>query len=396
MKRTLLIPALLDHHWPLLRWAFESDTWHAVVLEDREGVEDLALRRFHGDLCYPFHLIAGQVLSALRSGRYDPARAGVLIAQAGDGCRGSCLIRLLRPVLDREGFGAVPLLSLNVRDLEREAALPVSLPMARRALAAALWGDALMLASRQTRPYEAVPGATDQLVRAWTDTLSADLRRNRNLSSAGLLRRCRELLADFQAVARVPRPVQRIAVVGDLYTKYCRLGNWDLESWLERHGCEMAAGGITWHFLYYLDTHLAGPAAAAARPLLAHMLRLQRGLCRALTEAGFTVLPPYPELKALAARTSLTRCAVGGGWLLAAEAAGWVRAGYRKVLGTLPFGCLPGHIYARGQYAALQRRLPGSLILGVDYDAALRAGTVESRVRMLLDTELEPFSPESV
>ena len=38
----------------------------------------------------------------------------------------------------------------------------------------------------------------------------------------------------------------------------------------------------------------------------------------------------------------------------------------------------------------------GSLILGVDYDASTGPGTVESRVRLLLDEELEPFSPESV
>ena len=59
-----------------------------------------------------------------------------------------------------------------------------------------------------------------------------------------------------------------------------------------------------------------------------------------------------------------------------------------KVLAALPFACLPGHIYGRGQYAALQRSLPGSLIVGVDYDASIRDGTVLTRVRMLLDQSL--------
>ena len=133
-----------------------------------------------------------------------------------------------------------------------------------------------------------------------------------------------------------------IAVVGDLYTKYCRLGNWDLEQFLERHGCEMAVNGITWHFLYYLDTHLTGPRRRAAKPLLRHIRGLQAGLCRILAEAGFAVLPPYRELKALAAEYSCTGSSLGSGWLLAGEAAGWVRAGYRKVLATLPFGPVRG------------------------------------------------------
>ena len=79
---------------------------------------------------------------------------------------------------------------------------------------------------------------------------------------------------------------------------------------------------------------------------------------------------------------------MGAGWLLAAETAAWVQAGYPRVLATLPFACLPGHIYGRGQYAALQRRLPGSLIVGVDFDASLRVGTVQSRIQMLLDSAL--------
>ena len=100
--KTLLIPSLLDAHWPLLRWAFQSPAWTPVVLEGaRADVEDLGLGHTHNDLCYPFVLITGQVLSALHSGKYDPARTGVLISQTGDGCRGSCLIRLLRPVLGR-------------------------------------------------------------------------------------------------------------------------------------------------------------------------------------------------------------------------------------------------------------------------------------------------------
>lgn len=389
MKRTLLIPALLDHHWPLLRWAFASEQWEPVILEDRAGVEDLGLRHLHNDLCYPFVLIAGQVLSALRSGRYDVTRCGVLISQAGDECRGSCLIRLLRPVLDRAGFSRVALLSLNVRDLERQAALPVSFSMARRALAAALWGDALMLCAHQVRPYEAVPGETDRRVRLWMDTLSGDLAANRGLSAADLLGRCREIAEDLGSVERAEPQTQKVAVVGDIYTKYCHLGNWDLESYLEKHGCEMAVNGITWHFLYYFDTHLTGARRTAALPVLRHIQRLQAELCGILRQAGFVTLPPYQELKALAEREGLSGCAVGAGWLLAAETVGWVRAGYPKVLSALPFACLPGHVYGRGRYAALQRRLPGSLIVGVDYDASLREGTVESRLRLLLDTALE-------
>lgn len=390
--RTLLIPSLLDVHWPLLRWVFTSRAWEPVILENtREEVEDDGLRHSHNDLCYPFVLITGQVLQALRSGRYDLSRTAVLISQTGDGCRGSCLIRLLRPVLDKEGFSQVPLLSLNTRGIDQASGFPVTPAMAPRALAAAFWGDALLLMGNQVRPAEAQVGETDRLIRRWQEALSRDLAQNR-LSPAAILRRCREMARDFQAVEQDSgRAVQNIALVGDIYTKYCSLGNWGLADFLESRNCRVGINGLTWYALYYLDTHLELgplPMRLGGKLLAALGSPMQRRFIAILREAGFTVLPPNRELKALARALGGTRCALGSGWLLTAESAAWVQAGYRKVLSGLPFQCLPGHIYGRGRYAALQRQLPGSLIVGVDYDAGLRDGTVENRVRMLLDTDL--------
>ena len=157
---------------------------------------------------------------------------------------------------------------------------------------------------------------------------------------------------------------------------------------LERRGCEAGVNGLTWNALYYLDTHLEESpriVRLGGRALLAWALGFQRKFITVLREAGFSTLPPYPEVKRLAIPSG---CALGCGWLLSAEAAAWVRAGYRKVLAAMPFGCLPGHIYARGVYAHLQRRLPGGLIVGVDYDASTREGTVWNRIRMLLDTPI--------
>jgi len=173
-----------------------------------------------------------------------------------------------------------------------------------------------------------------------------------------------------------------------LYTKYCRLGNWDLERYREDHGCAAGVNGLTWYALYYLDTHLEESPRLirlGGKLLTAWALRFQRRFLEVLRDAGFSTLPPYQELKALALPSG---CALGCGWLLSAEAAAWVRAGYRKVLSAMPFGCLPGHIFGKGQYAALQRKLPDALLVSVDYDASTGEGTVESRVRMLLDTEL--------
>ena len=391
--RTLLIPSLLDDWFPLLQHAFASEVWEPVLLtEDDPQLANLGLRYLHNELCYPVFLIAGQVLSALRSGRYDPARCGVLFGQAGDECRGSCGIRLLRRVLDQQGYRQVETLSLNVRGIDRSTGLPITAHMVRRALAAAVWGDTLAILRNQTRPYEAVPGTAEALWRQWVEVLGGDLRENRNLSRQAMLRRCREMAADFRAVDQVSRSVQKVAIVGEIYSKYCHLGNWDLERYLAAEPCEVGVGGITWYALYYMDTHsLRGPAPLRAvyRALAGYLAGIQREMLAILDQAGYHALPPLPELKRQAEGYAPLRLTVADGWLITAEAAAWTHLGYRKILCVQPFACLPGHIFGKGQYAALQRKLPGARLVSVDYDASTGPGTVESRVRMLLDEELE-------
>ena len=391
--RTLLIPSLLDDWFPLLQHAFASEVWEPVLLtEDDPQLANLGLRYLHNELCYPVFLIAGQVLSALRSGRYDPARCGVLFGQAGDECRGSCGIRLLRRVLDQQGYRQVETLSLNVRDIDRSTGLPITAHMVRRALAAAVWGDTLAIPRNQTRPYEAVPGTAEALWRQWVEVLGGDLRENRNLSRQAMLRRCREMAADFRAMDQVSRSVQKVAIVGEIYSKYCHLGNWDLERYLAAEPCEVGVGGITWYALYYMDTHsLRGPAPLRAvyRALAGYLAGIQREMLAILDQAGYHALPPLPELKRQAEGYAPLRLTVADGWLITAEAAAWTHLGYRKILCVQPFACLPGHIFGKGQYAALQRKLPGARLVSVDYDASTGPGTGESRVRMLLDEERE-------
>ena len=391
-SRTLLIPSFLDDHFPLLRRAFASARWQPVLLTQDQGLADLGLRYIHSDMCYPAVLVAGQILRALDSGQYDAHSCGVLIGQAGDECRGSCFIRILRRVLDRAGYPEVALVSLNVRGIDRQDALPLNPGMIGKALAAAVWGDTLAIARDQLRPLEARPGTVQALWQQWVDTLDQDL--VRTPSHREILARCREITASFRAVETAERPVQDVAVVGEIYTKNCRLGNWNLRDYLAANGCRVHVGGLTWQALYYMDAHtLKGPPAhrAAYRIVQQAVGRIQKEMVDILRAAGFRTLPPLSQLKAEAAGLAPLNVTVADGWLIAAEAAGWAGQGCRKILCVQPFACLPGHIFGKGQYASLQRKLPHVRLVSVDYDASTGEGTVLSRVRMLLDEMLPSF-----
>lgn len=389
--RPLLIPSLLDDWFPLLQYAFASERWSPVLLREDQGLADLGLRYVHSDLCYPAHLVAGQILSALQSGKYDTDRCGVLIGQAGDECRGSCLIRIMRKVLDKAGFPHVSLLSLNVRDIDRKDGLPIGPAMVFHALAGAVWGDTLAILRDQTRPYEAVPGTSDQLWSNWIQILEEDLQKSGYPSRKHILSRCREMAESFRTVERTSRSVQKIAIVGEIYTKYCRLGNWDLRKYLAAEHCQIAVGGITWYALYYMDSHAYKGLAvqrALYRAAQKYLTEVQKEMIGILHTAGYETLPLFSELKRQAEGYAPLRITLADGWLITAEATAWAKLGYRKVLCIQPFACLPGHIFGKGQYSALQRKLPEIRLVSVDYDASTGEGTVQSRIRMLLDEEL--------
>ena len=389
--RTLLIPSLLDDYFPLLQYAFASDRWSPVLLTEEKGLADLGLRYIHSDMCYPAHLVAGQILAALRSGKYDTDTCGVLIGQAGDECRGSCLIRILRKALIKAGYPHVALLSLNVRDIDRKDGLTIRPSMVYQALAGVVWGDTLAILRDQTRPYEAVPGATAALWKSWMETLSRELKERRLLTRSSILGRCQEMTADFRRIQRTERTVQKVAIVGEIYTKYCHLGNWDLRDYLAAEHCQIAVGGITWYALYYMDSHaLKGSAVQKAfyRAVQAYGANIQKEILNILHQAGYETLPPFEDLKKQAEGYAPLRITLADGWLITAEAAAWAKLGYRKILCVQPFACLPGHIFGKGQYAQLQRKLPGTRLVSVDYDASTGEGTVQSRIRMLLDERL--------
>lgn len=78
-QRTLLIPAMLDDHFPLLQYAFHSRDYFPVILDQGQGAAELGLRYAHNDMCYPFHLSLGQYLLALGSGAYDLENTALLM-----------------------------------------------------------------------------------------------------------------------------------------------------------------------------------------------------------------------------------------------------------------------------------------------------------------------------
>ena len=391
-KYTLLIPAMLDAHFPLLKYAFYSKKYHPVVLEESDGITNLGLKYTHNDLCYPAILIIGQMLKALQSGRYDVNRTVILEPQTGDACRGSNYIPMIRKALDYAGFSMVPVISLNITGLEKKHALPITPAMLFRAVAAVFYGDLLMILKNQIKPYEIRNGETDQLEEKWIIVLSNEIKNGSRLSFKSIKERMTEIVADFKEIKRKDKSLRKVGVVGELYIKYCHLGNWNLEKYLTEQNCEYYINGITWYALYYMDTHILqeegiykkGVVTDSAQMVFEHFLKLQRTMVQILKEQNFYCMDCYDVFKEKAKGYVTYQCSIGDGWLIGAEFANHALNGYDRIICGQPFGCLTSHVCGRGLYPAIKRKLPDTQYISVDYDASGTDTLVKSRIRLLL------------
>ena len=387
-KYIMLIPAMLDAHFPLLKYAFFSKNYHPVVLENEENITDIGLKYVNNDMCYPAILNIGQLIGALQSGSYDVERTVLLMPQAGDACRGSNYTSVLRQAVKRAGFPQVKVLSLNVKGLEKEQQVKLTASMVWRALFAVFCGDMLMILSNQVRPYELHPGDTKDCLKKWRTRLAEELKRGRHLTFSWMKKNMDSMAKDFAAIERQEKKVQKLGIVGELYVKYCHIGNWNLRRFLREENCEYYVNGVTWYMLYYIDTHLTsdGVLMGVLYRLAGRILeKLQKNMVGTIKRYGFYSMEEFTPFKKRARGIVNYGCQVGDGWLIGAEAVSHIENGYTKVIAVQPFGCMPNHVCGRGLYPALQRRYPWAQLVSIDFDSSGSPLNVRNRIRLLLD-----------
>ena len=153
----------------IVETAFRLSGYRLEILPDVDTrAVNEGLTFVNNDACFPSILVVGQMMAALRSGRYDLHRTALLISQTGGGCRATNYIAFIRKALADAGMSHVPVISLNALGLEKNPGFRLSRGLVTRGLMALVYGDLLMRMLYRVRPYEAVPGSAQRLCDAWT------------------------------------------------------------------------------------------------------------------------------------------------------------------------------------------------------------------------------------
>ncbi|HWP79894.1 MAG TPA: hypothetical protein VN446_04570 [Candidatus Acidoferrum sp.] len=397
MKSThkILMPMMLPIHFEMLEHVFQEAGYDVEILKnDGPSVVDEGLRHVHNDTCYPALLVIGQMIDALKSGKYDVDRVALGISQTFGGCRASNYLFLLRKALVRAGFPQVPVISLNLSGLEQSPGFKLSPHVLLKSLCCVAAGDFLMDISGQCRPYELAAGETDTVVAKWQARLAEDWRTAIN-PVAALREAYPEILSDFAAVKRQAAHRLKVGIVGEIYMKYSPLGNNHLEELLIAEGAEPVVPGLLDFGLYICYNGIHGhelyggglAQALGAKVGYAYLLSLKEDMRRAIQMQGvFDVPMPFDEVVEMAKNYINLGVRMGEGWLLTAEMAELLHEGVKNIVCVQPFGCLPNHIVGKGMQRELRTLHPDANIVAVDYDPGASEVNQQNRIKMMLAT----------
>lgn len=392
---TILIPGMLPIHFSLLQAALQSCGYKAEILQNtgREVIET-GLKYVNNDICYPALLVIGQLINALESGKYDLNHTALIISQTGGGCRASNYIYLLRKALATAGLSNIPVISLNVNGLEKQAGFKLDTAMIRKFLAAVIYGDALMYLTNKIRPYEIVHGAADKLAQKWLGKLNEAFQSGKAQALSNIKFFTQSIVKEFADVPITYQPKTKVGIVGEIYIKYAALGNNNLENFLQKQNCEYMMPGLLNFIMYCVDTYLTDYKLyggsffkyGANKGAMWYLKHLENILHQSLNIAPFTAPTTYEKTKSMVNGIIGYGNNMGEGWLLTAEMLELIHSGYTNIICAQPFGCLPNHIAGRGMINKIKEIAAEANILALDYDASASRVNQENRIKLMLAT----------
>ena len=390
---TILCPQMSPIHFELLAPAISAFGYNVVLLDnDDHSAVDTGLKYVNNDACFPSLCTIGQVMEALLSGKYDLNHTAVFMSQTGGGCRASNYIGFIRRALEKAGMGQIPVISVNVGNMEKNPGFRITIPMAVKTIQATIYGDVMMRCLYATRPYEREPGSADALHRKW-NAICMKAVAKRAPDMAEYRRIVRAIVKDFDELPRRPVSKPKVGVVGEILVKFSPLANNHIVELLEREGAEAVMPDLL-DFMYYSFYNLNFKAenlgfskrAAFLCNLGIRLMDWFRSDVReALRESKhFTAPGDIRHMAEMSSEFVSLGNMTGEGWFLTGEMLELIESGTKNIVCTQPFGCLPNHIVGKGVIKQLRAAYPSANIIAVDYDPGASEVNQLNRIKLML------------
>ncbi|RII35602.1 2-hydroxyglutaryl-CoA dehydratase [Clostridium chromiireducens] len=390
-KHTILAPQMSPIHFELIETAVRAAGYNIEVLPsmDMKAVDE-GLKYVNNDACYPSIIVVGQMIEALKSGKYDLNNTSVIITQTGGGCRATNYIGFLKMALKHAGFEQVPIISLNAVGLEQQPGFKITTKLLNKAIMALVYGDLFMRVLYRTRPYEKVKGSANELHAKWNEKVKVNLI---NGSKREFNNNIKEIIKDFDTLPLLNINKPRVGVVGEILVKFHPTANNDIVGILENEGAEAVVPDLLDFFFYstfdadFKARYLAGSKITQHLCNLAimYMESYRNTMKKSLEKSSRFYKPKHiKELADMASPILSLGNQTGEGWFLTAEMIELIESGASNIVCLQPFACLPNHVTGKGMIKTLKERYPSSNIVAIDYDPGSSNVNQLNRIKLML------------
>ena len=392
---TILCPQMSPFHFGIFEAAFKASGYNLEVLpNDNKHAVDVGLKYVNNDACYPSLMVVGQIMDALLSGKYDLNKTAVIMSQTGGGCRASNYIAFIRRALKKAGMEQIPVISLNLSGLESNPGFKLTLPLIKRIVYGAVFGDILMKCVYRMRPYELEKGIVNRKHKIWEQRVIAFVTGS-SVSHGTFKKMCREMVHDFDTIPISDEKKPRVGIVGEILVKFLPAANNHLADLLEAEGAEPVVPDLIdfiCYCFYNQNFKVEKLGFKKSKATIANLgLRAIDWLRKTANEAleqsrHFTPAADIRDLAKMAAPIVSAGNQTGEGWFLTGEMMELIHGGVPNIVCIQPFGCLPNHIVGKGVIKEVRREHPEANIVAIDYDPGASEVNQLNRIKLMLST----------
>lgn len=366
---------------------------------DHKAIDE-GLKYVNNDACYPAIIVIGQLIEALKSGKYDLDNTSVVMSQTGGGCRATNYISLLRKALRDAGFPQVPVISVNPSGIEKNPGWKYTWSLLDKAMMAIVYGDLLMSVLYRVRPYERIKGSANRLYEKWVTICKASLASgDKKIFKENIW----QIVQEFDNLEITHEQKPKVGLVGEILVKFHPTANNEVVQVVENEGGEAVMPSLMDFLLYclydkeYSYRYLAGSklSQVVGTGVIKIIERYQQQYIEALAQSDkfYTPASIYELAEGAASVVSLGHH-TGEGWFLTGEMVELINNGVKNIICMQPFACLPNHVTGKGMIKELKRVYPGTNIVAIDYDPGASEVNQLNRIKLMIATAFENLSKE--
>ena len=409
VHRKILAPFMTEYLTPIIPPILKLIGYDVEVLPmSDEASAELGLRFANNEVCYPATLIVGDIIKALKSGKYDLQNTAVVMSQTGGQCRATNYAGLIKRAMVSNGFQDVPLITLGVtastgeasgntddkQDYNEQDGFNVPwLKYSQIIVTAILYGDAINEMYNACIVRERKPGIAKELRDKYMRLIDEPIAKN---SAKGLVKLLEQAAEEFDRMT-LDKDLPKVGIVGEIFLKFNPFSHQFLEKYIISKGIEVVPPLLAPFFLQEfvnveVQKHMRLSCTrvpdfvvkGAYQALIGRRLRqINKAASKFRYFRRFTNI--YDDAKEVDGLVSLA-AQFGEGWLLPADIVGYIRDGVDNIISLQPFGCIANHVISKGIEKRLHDRFPSLNLVSLDFDSGVSEVNVTNRLLLFLDS----------